>query len=974
MSLWFILGWGTPPWPALATPAEAVGRLGAAPAGCWQVADGCLGRTGAADTRSIRGEAELAWTWQIPAEIGGRLEEEPRVWHERVYVCVRTSAGGAALFALGTHDGRSLVPPLLLPTLLPLDPCVGEHGVLLRSGADEIRVVAVVDGRWATLWGPVNGDGTLAAPLLHAGIVVGQIHGGLRAWRYPWRTLAWEVHDQLRGRPALDAARIYAVHYDEAGNAYLHSTSLAEGTRRRHGLLGHHGTQFAPAAATRTHIVLNDGVALVQHGAPVLSKGGQASTSILHAGLESGGLWDWSAPPAAAGSRWLGYPTEGGSSALKLGGGSRDGTMTWWTLADAKEQPAFYRPDLSVTVAGSTAWIGTRAFDLDSHEIVCRLPEESPVMRPVPAHGLMLVCPQHDRLHAWREEATPADTPVFLGAAFAETAPRLTSVSAGRILFRGDALYSGPYDLDPAGTLTLRPLKGKPSTRPLTDALVALEGADQLLYAASITWLPRHLDRLTQLSSRAEVAEWIKEAQRSQDARRVEQLLARALAVGLTDKELAGAHRFLNAQISSPRKVDAKREAKLQETLRLHELAGQSALLATLVRGFADPRPVLQRTFLRHVLDRDPAHVEAVAHVRASLPPHVAVPEPFVARDWLEARLALAAIPTRQVEVPAEGSRKLTPGERELGSARHYWRPDLAAFETDQLLIMTSLKEPDRLARCLGLGELVCTALEEVCKGGQHVRTYRWPLILQLFETEAEYRTFASGAREPESTREWSAGHYDPTAGVSRIYVPAGDEAFEGVMRTYAHELTHHWIQERCPLFEAREAVAAGPTVNWIVEGMAELVESFRWNLAERTWQTFNPQAGDLDALAGAPPRADWIAFFDVTDAEFQRLDRAPVHKVRLGSALGKHTTLSELNLFYATAGSVCMYLYHAGAREREALLAYLRDAYTGKVRPATPHIRERFGLSPAELGRAASDWARRVVAGEITRKQVFLR
>jgi hypothetical protein len=933
-----------------------------------------MGRSGASDTRSIRGELELAWTWQIPAEIGGSVEEEPRVWHERIYVCVRTAGGEAALFALGTHDGKPLLPPLLISTSSPLDPCVGEHGVLLSSGLDEIRVVAVVDGRWTTTWGPVNGDGTLREPLLHGGMVVGRISGGLRAWRYPLHAVAWESLDRLRGRPALDGDRVYTVQYDKAGNARLHSTSLHEGSSRVHGLLGHHGGTSPPQGAWHSRIARAEGVTLVQHGAPIVTGTGQASTSILYDGAEDCGLWDWVAAPAVLGQRWVGYPIEKGSSALKLVSGKRDGTISWWKLADADDQPAFHRPELPVTIAGSTAWIGTRAFDVNSQEVVCRIPEEGTLLRPVPARGLMLVCPQRDRLNAWREESAAPEAPVFLGAAFDGAAPALTAVKDGRILFRGDVSYSGPYDLDPAGTLTLRSPKGKPTTRPLAEALVALQGADALLYADSTTWLPRHLERLAQRSSRGAVVDWLKEAQRAQDTRMVEELLERALSVGLTEKDLAAAHRFLDAQLSSPRKVDAKREAKLKETIHLHELAAQAALVATLVNGSADPRPAVQRTFLRHVLDRAPAHVEAVARVRALLPAHVAVPEPFVAREWLDARLALASIPTRKVEVPAEGSRKLTPGERELGAARHYWRPDLSAFETDQLLVMTSLKEPDRLAGCLGLGELVCTALEEVFKGGQHVRTYRWPLILQLFETEAEYRTFASGAREPEGTREWSAGHYDGSAGVSRIYVPPGDGAFESVMRTYAHELTHHWIQERCPLFEAREAANAGPAVNWIVEGMAELVESFRWNLAERTWQTFNPQAQDLGALAGAERRADWNAFFDITEAQFERLDRTPRHKIPLGTSLGKHIVWSDLNLFYATAGSVCMYLYHAGARERAALLAYVRAAYTGKLRPGTPHIQEHFGISPTELGSAAATWARRVVHGELTRKQVFLR
>jgi hypothetical protein len=51
-----------------------------------------------------------------------------------------------------------------------------------------------------------------------------------------------------------------------------------------------------------------------------------------------------------------------------------------------------------------------------------------------------------------------------------------------------------------------------------------------------------------------------------------------------------------------------------------------------------------------------------------------------------------------------------------------------------------------------------------------------------------------------------------------------------------------------------------------------------------------------------------------------------------------------------------------------------VRDAYTGKVKAGTPHIREHFGMSPEELGRKAVEWARGVTEGRIQRKDVFLK
>jgi hypothetical protein len=392
-----------------------------------------------------------------------------------------------------------------------------------------------------------------------------------------------------------------------------------------------------------------------------------------------------------------------------------------------------------------------------------------------------------------------------------------------------------------------------------------------------------------------------------------------------------------------------------------------------LASGLDDPRPTVRRELLRHVLARKPDHADAALRVRAALPAHVKPVEPFVARDWIDVGTTLAAIPTKPVDVPPEGARELTPGERELGAARHAWRPDLIGIESPQLLVITTVDAPERLAGCLDLGELVCTALESVFASGEHTRKNRWPLVLQLFGTEEEYRKFRAGGRDPEDARDWSGGHYDPNSGLSRIYVPADDPTMSRVREVYAHELAHHWIQERCPLFEAREARFVNDCPTWIVEGMAVLVESFEWDLPGRTWQTFSPGARLLDEAAHQPERRDWAGFFDIVYPQFIRLDRAHRHEVVLRSKLGDVKT-SDLRAFYASAGAVCQYLYHAGPKERAALLGYVRGAYTGKVRRGTKHIEEHFGLGPEALGRAAVEWARGVTEGRILKKDVFLK
>jgi hypothetical protein len=155
---------------------------------------------------------------------------------------------------------------------------------------------------------------------------------------------------------------------------------------------------------------------------------------------------------------------------------------------------------------------------------------------------------------------------------------------------------------------------------------------------------------------------------------------------------------------------------------------------------------------------------------------------------------------------------------------------------------------------------------------------------------------------------------------------------------------------------------------------MAVLVESFEWNVAERTWETFVPSADCLDTVAEAPEPGDWNDFFDVQYRDFVQIDRKDKHKLNLRNYLGYTREVSQLDIFYALSGTMCAYLFHKGPKERAALLEYVRDAYVGRVKAGTPHISERFGMSPAELGHAAVTWAKDVTSGGLQRSDVFLK
>ena len=974
MAALLLVGPAAPVQPAPpSSPAEAVASGAVAARGCWSVEGGCVGRTGASAEPPLRGAVTEAWSWQVP-DGGWTIAEEPRVRYDHVYVSVRRGPV-AALHVLDLSDGRDVVPPLELETPSALEPCVGNEGIVVRSESDTLKLLRVVDGRWATAWSVKSPHGWVDSPMFHDGRLHARTARGFCSWEPGDSSSLRTIEGTYRGKPALHGERLWTVTYDDAGNGTLVPIDVVTGRVMGGTFVGHHGSKEPPEATWDTRIAAGRGLVLVQHGVGVKTAKGEAvRTSILLGERTGTELHDFHALPSIHESQWLGYGEDRGVTLLRLCQAAEPQGIRWWDLAGAKDRSEFYRPELPITITQGTAWVGTSAFELESRRVTCRLPYTRALFRPVPAWERLLVVHTADRLTAWRADRGAPEAPVALGAAFDGEKSVALAGGDGSALFRDGTALAGKLDLDPAAaTVTVRPAKGKPLTRPLAEALVLVQGGDRLLYAASLTWLDRHLRRLAVLLDRERAAALVRDARAAKVAGLLDQVLYEALARGVPEKSLADARRDLETYLrTSPTPYESKAKT-VQAGLQALRVPKGAQVLAQMASGLEDRRPDVQRALLRKVLELEPKHPAAVALVRASIPPDVKVTEPFVALDWVDVRAALTAVPTKPVVAPKEGERPLTPGERELGAARHYWRPDLVGIESSQLLVITSLNAPDRLAECLSLGELVATALEDMFAGGEHVRKNRWPMILQLFETAEEYRKFAVGG-EPEESRTWSAGHYDPQAGMSRIYVPADDESLEDVRRTYAHELTHHWIQERCPLFEAKDLNGTAQDVNWIVEGMAVLVESFEWDVPGRRWTTFVPESQCLDLLAGAPDRASWAVFFDITDAQFQRLDRQNRYKLPLRNRLGYTLEVSDLNLFYATSGAVCTYLFHAGPKQRADLLAYVRDAYTGKVRAGTKHIEEHFGMSPEALGQAAVVWARDVTAGRLQKKGVFLK
>ncbi len=182
---------------------------------------------------------------------------------------------------------------------------------------------------------------------------------------------------------------------------------------------------------------------------------------------------------------------------------------------------------------------------------------------------------------------------------------------------------------------------------------------------------------------------------------------------------------LLLEQKQKPR--DAALVGKIEARERAIPARVPEALWAT-AQALPDGAPShLRAALVRATLARVPDHAEGTAWVRSRLPAGIVPVGPFEAADWLEFEQAVEQAPIQVVVPPKPGQpeRELTFRQKVLGSARHFWRQDLEGIESRQLLILTPLSSPGRIARCLSMGELVCDTLEGIFAEGTKKREER---------------------------------------------------------------------------------------------------------------------------------------------------------------------------------------------------------------------------------------------------------
>jgi hypothetical protein len=526
-----------------------------------------------------------------------------------------------------------------------------------------------------------------------------------------------------------------------------------------------------------------------------------------------------------------------------------------------------------------------------------------------------------------------------------------------RLLWRVDADENGPV----------------PAVRAIPAARTLLLGHDRVLVALRE---PRPADPVA-----AELAAWqaahererlaplVDAALRARDAELAGDLLARARELAADegwaqkrDKELAALRRDAKAKPDGAKAAAARSQAA---ALPQHVLDA----VQQHVGGWSARPAAEQRRGLRHVLEQAPDHAGALAAVRALLPAAIEPESPLHGIDWLDwldaaAHTTVSFLDATPADLGRTGVDDITAQEQQqLLEWRSRWRADLIALRSDRLVLFSPIAQPGSLAKALATGELVCDALEAMFADLPKVRHDPRRMLVFVYPDRAEY---LAEAKKLGIDAESTAGFYTAAAtesvAKSRLHVPPDDTGFATVLPTLAHELTHHWLADRCPAFVPDPvALRAGTRAYWIVEGFAGFVEQFEFDVAARSWRlgAGNLERADLVASATAAQLLDWDRLVATTRVDFDRLRLArKAAGVPSRMRLGTSFQARAIDLFYAQAAMLARYLYDAdGGKHRDALLRYVTAWYTGDA--AGLDFERAFGTTAATLGPHVVAYAR---------------
>lgn len=926
---------------ALLVPAALAGGNSDEPGalasdGRWYTTGGCAARTSNSDAAPTLDRPARAWS----RAFAGEIEEEPLVWDDHVFLSCKRDATTRALHVLSLRTGRPLCPPRIFPTPVPLSPTVWNGRVLVRSAPSELTAFAVAGGALSSTWRR-PADFVYGPPLWFEDEIYVVDGDTLLRLATDRERPVWDQMGVYRGRPSLRGTQVYITRFGR-GAPWIESLSRSSGRRDRLFEL----TQPLEIPPEHTDIrltVLDDHVAV--HTPPFDERSADMFSRRVCIGPRRSlpeyeiRAYRLAGEIAALGPGWIGYLDD--PSAGRFLGSPEPGKGNEFSMyATGRVHPEFLYPARSVSLARGVAYVGHRAFEPESGRIHW-MTDRPARFRAIPLRRSLLLVDAANRLSYLRPRRLDDSVAIW------PTAPASSSTGPVRhesatVVLRDGSTRTATVTIDPHDTpprFSGDSLNG--------DDIAYVETANRRpLYAASERDLLHAVLDLAAADADAAI-------DATADRRR--------------------------APTRSPKRAGAGAVVTEQVFLRAANLPPDGRDRALLV-------------LLREVLERDPAHERAHRTVRALLPAGIAAPRPFDALDVLEfieirrtmpVEVFVKTEPTAGTRTPADTVARDIGGQREfpreLAAARAGWRPDLVGYRSPQLLVITPVAQrPGAIARCLSLGELVCDTLGDIFGLESH-ESDSDPLTLRLYESQSEYIERAAGKSANARGEgiglglEWTAGFYAASTNRSHIFLPAGATGFDQVGETYAHELTHHWLQQNIHRLgdgRGKRTVASRRDPDgrgyWIVEGFATFIQEQPFDLERRRIDDTDPGHGATSLAFVADSDAElllpWEAVTHAPWRLYAGLSLEETDEIEAAGHLGRVRPMSQMRAFYLQSAAICHYLYRADdGRRRGALLEYLRRFYTGGIDAGD--FEEIFGATSLEIGRATETFARGIAS-----------
>ncbi len=933
----------------------------AAPRNRWYCQGGSGSRSGLSLAKSSAGQLVEDWIYRSPA----RFLVPSLVWDQHLVVLEEMPKARAIIKVLDIDNGAILMKSADFPCAKASKMSIWGRTIAIQTDAQEIRF-------WRIGYTRISRGQRLVLPgivqdfLVHKGSIYITAGDDLLARTLGHSKNRWRITGGFRGQLAIVNRDVFVVDYSR-WSAELKVFDAVSGKQISQVETGIRCPTPKPGIDFCGAIQVGQKLVAVRLASPFSSRlSDEKANTVFFAKHGSGKTMSLAKSTEV---KMTGTAVLHGRTALFRGGirAARDGIILYDERRSVFREmiSASDRADLltkkktACILCRNVIWVNDCAFRVNDLRML-RQGGDRDFDSAIPVKGGMLfTANDHHELRVMR------DPSYWSNRSSRRFGPPKGLVDSGRAVLRNGKTIEGQIEFDVAKKrLTKIRRNGKKKEYDLDQLLVLEDDKSNVVMAPNDSLLLLGLTRLDYLDLAKLYEKVVIESLKSNDATLTDFYLRRASAYGADEKNIAKFRKRLTT-LRKRRKILLK--PKLVTKAKAREKAGLKMIrerVWTRIKNFPADTPKSLQVQLLTVLLRDlPGHKEAAELVNSWLPKEVQgkgqLSNPAA---WLDFVVAASQTKIKIINPPKADAKATSWDEGLVGATQHTWRKDILGVRSKRLLVLTPLKNPSQVVRCLALGETVCDALEETFSDGTRKRSKWRPLVIHLFPTRKDYIAYGKsrGMRQIANT----LGFYNQQQNITRLYLPDSPEEIEALLGTFVHELTHHWTFERCPLFSTRDAARSifGNRGVWVVEGFADMVSDYIFDPEMRTFNRDNPRARSLDVVANAADKQliDWGTLLNMSHAHLLELsgEPRPDLQVKLHWMVGLTVNQSPVNVFYSQSAALCHFLMRGeGGKYRKELLKFVAEFYQGKSRSWSAE--KALGMSPEELGRKVRAFAR---------------